>query len=188
MNQPLIIVVRSANLQAADFGKTLESDISEFRGPQESRQKGVDDGGFEDVAQRDPVQETQEGFQGCLDQTWLVSGVEDLGAKLEDGGEFLGHGGLQVSSLDRSHLILREIKNLLGQQAQNCHVVFADRKTGMAGGNDFVDEGRPVVRPFLLQDRDQDEIEFVHEGLFGPELLLGARVFDDEIDNKIPNS
>jgi hypothetical protein len=31
----------------------------------------------------------------------------------------------------------------------------------MAGGYNFVDEGGPVVRPLLLEDRDEDKVEFV---------------------------
>ena len=34
----------------------------------------------------------------------------------------------------------------------------------MAGRDDLVDESRPVVRPLLLQDGDEDKIELVEEG------------------------
>jgi hypothetical protein len=34
----------------------------------------------------------------------------------------------------------------------------------VARGDNFVDEGRPVVRPFLLEDGDEDEVELVEEG------------------------
>ena len=34
----------------------------------------------------------------------------------------------------------------------------------MTGLYDFVNKGRPVVRPFLLEDGYEDEIEFVDEG------------------------
>jgi hypothetical protein len=44
----------------------------------------------------------------------------------------------------------------------------------MAGGNNFVDEGRPVMRPLLLQDRDKDEIEFVKESSLRFKRFFGA--------------
>jgi hypothetical protein len=34
----------------------------------------------------------------------------------------------------------------------------------MAGGYNFVNKRGPVVRPFLLENRDEDEVEFVNEG------------------------
>lgn len=75
MYQPFIIVVGTSNLQAANLGKTFEGHIAKFRDFQEPCQKGVDDGCLEDVAQRNPVQETQERFEGSFDQTWLVGGT-----------------------------------------------------------------------------------------------------------------
>jgi hypothetical protein len=44
----------------------------------------------------------------------------------------------------------------------------------VAGGYDFVDERRPIVRPFLLEDRYEDEIEFVYKGSLGFQGLFGA--------------
>jgi hypothetical protein len=44
----------------------------------------------------------------------------------------------------------------------------------MARGNDFVDEGGPVVRPFLLEDRDKDEVELIDEGSLGLEGFFRA--------------
>lgn len=58
----------------------------------------------------------------------------------------------------------------------------------MAGGNYLIDEVGPVVRPLLLQNGDQDQVEFVDQCAFGSELFLGAGIFDDEIDDKIANS
>ena len=58
----------------------------------------------------------------------------------------------------------------------------------MAGGYDLVDEGWPVVRPFLLEDGDQYEVQFVEKCSLGFQVLLGARALDDEVDHKIPNA
>lgn len=44
------------------------------------------------------------------------------------------------------------------------------------------------MRPFLLQDRDKDEVELVQEGPLGPERFFGARTFKDVLDDKITNS
>lgn len=58
----------------------------------------------------------------------------------------------------------------------------------MAGGDDLVDEGGPVVRPLLLQDGDEDQVEFVEKGAFGAKLLLRAGVLDDEIHDEIADA
>ena len=58
----------------------------------------------------------------------------------------------------------------------------------MARGNDFVDECGPIVRPFLLENRDEDEVELVYEGSLGFEGFFGTRGLDDEADNEIANS
>ena len=57
----------------------------------------------------------------------------------------------------------------------------------MTGVEDLVDEVGPVVGPVLLQDGDQDQVEFVHKGAFRSELFFGAGVFDDETNDEIPD-
>ncbi len=44
----------------------------------------------------------------------------------------------------------------------------------MTGGNNFVDEGRPIMGPFLLQDGNKDEVEFVEEGSLRFQSFFGA--------------
>ena len=58
----------------------------------------------------------------------------------------------------------------------------------MAGGYDLIDEGWPVVGPFLLEDRYQYEVQFVEERPLGFEALLSARALDDEVDYEISNA
>jgi hypothetical protein len=58
----------------------------------------------------------------------------------------------------------------------------------MAGGDDFVDEGGPVVRPLLLEDRDKDEVELIDEGSLGFEGFFGPGGLDDEADHEVANS
>jgi hypothetical protein len=44
----------------------------------------------------------------------------------------------------------------------------------MARGDDFVDESGPVMRPFLLEDRDEDEVELIDEGSLRLKRFFGA--------------
>lgn len=55
----------------------------------------------------------------------------------------------------------------------------------MAGGDDFVDEGWPVVGPFLLQYGYEDEVQLVEEGALRFQALLCARALDDEVDHEV---
>jgi hypothetical protein len=188
VHKPLVIVIRSANLQTTNLREALEGDVSEVGNIQESGQESINDGCFEDITQWDPIQEAEQGLEGRLDEAGLVGGVENFGAQLEDGGKLLGHGGLQVAGLDRSHLILGKVKDLLGQQAQDGHVVFTDGKAGVAGGDDLIDECGPVVRPFLLENGDQNQVELVQEGALSSELLFGSGIFDDEVNDEVANT
>ena len=58
----------------------------------------------------------------------------------------------------------------------------------MTGRDDLIDERGPVVRPFLLQDRDQDEVELIQKGTVPLEHFLRLGVFDDQVDHEIPDS
>lgn len=188
MHQPLVIVVWSTNLQATNLREALKSDIPEVRNIQEASQEGINNGSLEDVAQGNPVQEAQQGLEGRLDETGLVGGIEDFGAQLEDGGEFLGHGRLEVAGLDRGHLILGKVKDLLRQQAKDGHVVFTDRQTSVARGDNLIDKCGPVVRPLLLENRDQDQIQLVQKCALVTELLFGSGILDNEVDNEVSNA
>lgn len=44
------------------------------------------------------------------------------------------------------------------------------------------------MRPFLLQDRYQDEVKFVEKGPLALQLLLRFGVFDDTIDDEISDT
>lgn len=58
----------------------------------------------------------------------------------------------------------------------------------MAGGDDFVDEGRPVVRPLLLENGDEDEIELVKQGSLRLKRLFRGGALNDEVDDKVANT
>lgn len=58
----------------------------------------------------------------------------------------------------------------------------------MARGNNLIDEGGPVVRPFLLQNGDKNEIELVQQRALRLDLLFGFGVFENESHNKIADT
>jgi hypothetical protein len=58
----------------------------------------------------------------------------------------------------------------------------------MAGRNDLVDEGGPLVRPILLQDRDKDKVQLVQKRTFVVEALFGAGELDNEVDDEVADT
>lgn len=58
----------------------------------------------------------------------------------------------------------------------------------MAGGYDLVDESRPIVRPFLLQDGNEDEVQLVQEDSLGPQRLFRSGTLYDETNDEISNA
>lgn len=44
------------------------------------------------------------------------------------------------------------------------------------------------MRPFLLQDGDEDQVQLVEESAFTFQLLFGLGVVDDQVDDEISNS
>ena len=58
----------------------------------------------------------------------------------------------------------------------------------MARGYDLVDEGRPVVWPLLLEDRNEDEVQLVQEGTVGAAAVVVVRELDDEVYDKVPDT
>jgi hypothetical protein len=54
--------------------------------------------------------------------------------------------------------------------------------------DDLVDEGRPVVRPFLLEDRDEDEVELVQQGAVGAAAVVVVGELDDEVDDEVADA
>lgn len=58
----------------------------------------------------------------------------------------------------------------------------------MARRDDFVDECRPVVRPFLLEDGDKNQIELVQQGLLRLDGLFRGGALKDIIHDKVADS
>ncbi|MBE7179919.1 MAG: hypothetical protein INR71_01720 [Terriglobus roseus] len=44
------------------------------------------------------------------------------------------------------------------------------------------------MRPLLLEDGDEDEVELVEEGALLPEALFGLRRLDDEVDDEVADA
>jgi hypothetical protein len=44
------------------------------------------------------------------------------------------------------------------------------------------------VRPFLLEDGDEDEVQLVQQGTLGAQALFGAGELDDEVDDEVANA
>jgi hypothetical protein len=58
----------------------------------------------------------------------------------------------------------------------------------MTRRDDLVDEGRPIVRPFLLKDGDEDEVQLVEEGALGAAAVIAVRQLDNEVDDKVADA
>lgn len=58
----------------------------------------------------------------------------------------------------------------------------------MAGRDDLVDEGGPVVRPFLLQDRDEYEVQLVEKGAVGLEGFFRVGALENVLNDKVADS
>lgn len=166
LDQLLVVragLARPAGLQTTNLCQALECHVPELGYLQEARAQRLDKRRLEDVAQRDPVAEAEKRLEGGLDQTRLCGGVQDLLAELEDLRELGAHGSLEVASLCGRHLVGRVVEHLLGEETEDDHVVLADRQTRVTSRNDFVDERGPIMRPFLLQHRDEDKVELVEK-------------------------
>jgi hypothetical protein len=44
------------------------------------------------------------------------------------------------------------------------------------------------VRPFLLENGDQNQVEFVQEGALSSKLLFGSGIFNDEVNDEVANA
>lgn len=183
-----LLARRTSYLQTTNLGQALEGNVAELGNLQKTRPKRFDKGSLEDIAERDPVAEAQQSLEGGLDKTGLVGRVEDLLAKLENLRELGAHGSLEVPCLGRRHLFGGIVEDLFGEEAQDDHVVLADRKARTGGGDNLVDEGRPVVRPLLFEDGDENKVELVEQDTVGLEKLFGTRTLEDILDDEVTDT
>lgn len=164
----VVVAAWPSCLQTSNLRQALECHISEFGHLQEASSQQRNEVRLEDVAERDPVAEPEQRLQRRLDQTRLGGCVQNLLTELEDLRELITHCLLEISGLGRGHLLGRVVEHLLGQETQDNHVVFANRQARVTGLYDLIDEGWPVVRPFLLQHGDKHEVELVEQCALGP--------------------
>lgn len=116
--------------QSSNFRHALERHVSKFWCFEETSDEQVDDGGLEDESERYPVQEAQESVQGCLDKAGLLRLGKNLFAEVEDFGELSTHLVLEALRFGLRHLLGGEVEDLLGQQLEDNHVVFAEGEVG----------------------------------------------------------
>jgi hypothetical protein len=58
----------------------------------------------------------------------------------------------------------------------------------MGGRYDFVDEIGPIMRPFLLQDGNQNKIELIQEGALRAKALIRVGDLDNDVNDEIPDA
>jgi hypothetical protein len=180
-------------VQAGDLGQALQGDVAEIRDFEEAASQGLDEartarGRLENVAQRDPVEEAQQGFEGGFDERGFGGRPQHFGTQLVNGCELVAHALLELAALGRGHLLLRVVEHLLREQAQDDHVVLAYAQAAVTRRDDLVDEGGPVVRPFLLEDRDEDEVELVQQSAVGAAAVVVVGELDDEVDDEVADA
>ena len=61
-------------------------------------------------------------------------------------------------------------------------------RTAPTAGDDLVDEGRPLVGPFLPQDAHQHQIELVQQRALLAQTLFSAAVLDDAVDDEVADA
>ena len=110
--QDELLVVLIGDVDSGDFGQTFEGNVSKHGHGQEFVDERGDEFGFEDVAQRDPVQEAQQRLQRRHGQAGIVRIIHHVLAQLENGGKFVAHAIFQVFGFGLRHLPRREVEDL----------------------------------------------------------------------------
>ena len=133
-----------------DLGQALERDITKHGDVEKLEDERRDQLRLEDVAQRDPVEEPQQGLQGGADQGGVLRVVHHELAKLEHFAELRAHGVFQVFRLGLGHLAAREVEDLLAQEFEDDHVVLAERLVCLGRTHNVRDEALPILWPFTF--------------------------------------
>ena len=190
LDQFFVVTVIWSDRQSGYFSETFEGNIASLGWLEKFAPYQIDDVRFEYVAKGYPVEEPKEGFERCFQQRCRICRSHDFITELEDGRELVVETLFQIARLLRCHLVCRVIKNLLGQQPENDHVVLAYRQTRPACRDYLVDEVWPVIRPLLFQDGDEHQIELIKKRLllFVAEVFFGLRVLNDKVDDKVSNT
>ena len=107
-----MFVVLVGNVDGGDFGETLEGNVSKHGDGEEFVDESGDEFGFEDVAERNPVQKPQQRLQRRHRQGGIVRVIHHVLAKLENGGKLVAHAVFQMLRLGLGHLTRRKVKHL----------------------------------------------------------------------------
>mmetsp|Transcript_2101 Transcript_2101/g.4796 ORF Transcript_2101/g.4796 Transcript_2101/m.4796 type:complete len:390 (+) Transcript_2101:2227-3396(+) len=179
----VVLGVHALRVDRRHLRQALQRVAPELRLREELVEEHVDEGSLERVVERDPEQEAQEALQRRLQRDHVLRVLHDKLAELVDELELLGEALLERLDLLRGELLERELKDLLAQQPQDLHVVPAQRLVRLPRLHDLRDEVLPVVRPLLLEDLDEDEVELreLHLGAEQRDLVRG--VAHDHRDN-----
>lgn len=105
---------------------------------------------LKDVAERNPVEETQKRLQRDEHERGLLRVVQDVLQELVDERKLLIEAILKLQDLGLRHLTAAKVEDLLREELEDLHVVLAD---GLAIGtrcDELGDERLPLARPLLL--------------------------------------
>ena len=179
------IVLRIEVGEVADLREAFQGIVPKERLGKELVEEGIDELGLKDEAEGDPGEESLEGLEGHPQEARPLAVLEDELAQLVDLGEFRVERFLHLFHLFGHHLIAGEVEDLLRQQLEDLHVVLAQHLRGFGTADEVGDEGRPVVRPLLLEDLDEGEVELGDEHLLGVHGGLVGRHGDDLADDVV---
>jgi hypothetical protein len=82
-------------------------------------------------------------------------------------------------------LLSRVVEDLFGEEFEDDEVVLAKVHVVLRGGDNLGDEVWPVVRPLLLENLNEDEVELSEVGLLRPEGRVVGGGVDDDLDDKV---
>mmetsp|Transcript_1810 Transcript_1810/g.4485 ORF Transcript_1810/g.4485 Transcript_1810/m.4485 type:complete len:410 (-) Transcript_1810:485-1714(-) len=156
------VVLRLQVLQRADLREAIERVVAEH-GFREEFEEDVDELRLEYESQRNPREEALQGLQSHPEQAGRLGMLEDEEAELEDELELAVEGLLEALDLFRDHLIPGKVEDLLRKQLEYLHVVLAEHLRALGRADQVGDEALPVVRPLVLENLDEREVELSDE-------------------------
>mmetsp|Transcript_17892 Transcript_17892/g.36785 ORF Transcript_17892/g.36785 Transcript_17892/m.36785 type:complete len:268 (-) Transcript_17892:82-885(-) len=179
-------VVRRVHLQARDLRHALEDTVAEDR-LREEVEECADDVALEDVSEGDPREVGRERLERGLDELGLSAVGQRVDAQVVHKAELVVEGPLELLHLGLGEISSGKVKDLLAQEPQHVHAVLAQRLARLGRLHDVRNEARPLARPVVLQNVNQDHIQLVDEELLPPASRLVAAHLDDDVAYVVPN-
>ena len=102
--------------------------------------------------------------------------LQDKLAQIEDVGELGREALLHRGDLLGGHAVFGELEDLLAEQLEDLHVVAAESLVRLARLHNLWDKVLPIVRPFVLENLHEDQIQFAELSLGPLKRRLVARV------------